>query len=77
MRYYSHVYPRTDDVNTSTVNGVFGAYDAYAVMNLKLAAAITQNTKVSLAFDNLLDRKYYAFYLQPGRTWFFEITSKF
>lgn len=77
VRYYSHVFPRTDDTNTSTVNGVFGAYDAYAVVNLKLAAAITGNTKVSLAFDNLLDRKYYAYYLQPGLTWFLEVTSKF
>ena len=77
VRYYSHVYPRTDDINASTVNGVFGAYDAYAVVNLKLAAAVTDHTRVSLAFDNLLDRKYYAFYLQPGRTWFLEVTSKF
>ena len=46
-------------------------------MNLKLAAAVTDHTRVSLAFDNLLDRKYYAFYLQPGRTWFLEVTSKF
>ena len=77
MRYYSHVYPRTDDLNTNTLNGVFGAYDAYAVVNLKVAAAVTRHTTVSLAFDNLLDRTFYAFYRQPGRTWFLEVTSKF
>ncbi len=77
VRYYSHVFPRTDDINASTVNGVFGAYDAYAIVNLKLTAALTENTKVSLSLDNLLDRKYHAFYLQPGRTWFLEVSSKF
>ena len=77
VRYYSHVYPRGDDVNASTLNGVFGAYDAYAVTNLKLGYAFTKATRISFSVDNLLDRVYYQFYRQPGRTWFAEVSTCF
>jgi iron complex outermembrane receptor protein len=77
VRYTSHVYTRSDELNANVVNGVFGAYDAYAVVNLKAGAALTRSLRVSLAVDNLLNRTYYAFYRQPGRTWLLDFTTQF
>ena len=77
VRYTSHVYTRSDELNANVVNGVFGAYDTYAVVNVKLGAALTPQLRASLAFDNLLDRTYHAFYRQPGRTWYAELVTKY
>ncbi len=76
-RYSSHVFPRSDDLNTSKVNGVMGAYDAYTVVDLKLGARLTENLRATFAVTNLLDREYFQFYRQPGRSWFAEVSAKF
>ncbi len=76
-RYTSHVYTLSDELNANVVNGVFGAYDTNAIVNAQLGLALTKNFRASLAVDNLLDRTYYAFYRQPGRTWFVEFVTKF
>jgi len=76
-RYTSHVYTRSDELNANVVNGVFGAYDTYAVVNVKFGVALTKNLRASLAIDNLLDRTYYAYYRQPGRNWYVELATKF
>ena len=76
LRYYSHVYPRGDDVNATNTSGVFGSYDAYTVVNAKVAYSLSSTMRLSLACDNLLNRVYYSYYKQPGRSWFVELTSK-
>lgn len=76
-RYSSHVFPRTDDLNTSTINGVMGAYDAYTVVDVKFGAQVTRQLRASLAVTNALDREYFQFYRQPGRSWYLELAAKF
>jgi len=76
-RYSSHVFPRSDDLNTSTVDGVMGAYDAYTVVDVKFGAQLTRQLRASLAVTNALDREYFQFYRQPGRSWYAELTAKF
>jgi len=76
-RYSSHVFPRSDDLNTSTIDGVMGAYDAYTVVDVKFGAQLTRQFRASLAVTNALDREYFQFYRQPGRSWYAELTAKF
>ena len=76
-RHSSHVYPRSDDLNTSTVNRVMGSYDTYVVTDLKVGVQLVRGIRANLSVTNLLDREYFQFYRQPGRSWFLELTSKF
>ncbi len=76
-RYASHVYTRSDELNANVINGVFGAYDAHAVVNARAGFAFTRHLRASLAIENLLDRDFYAFYRQPGRRWFLELVTRF
>lgn len=76
-RHSSHVFPRSDDLNNSTVDGVMGAYDAYTVVDLKCGAQLTERLRATLAVTNLLDREYFQFYRQPGRSWFVELIAKY
>jgi iron complex outermembrane receptor protein len=73
--YVGKMY-RNDD-NSDVVSGVYGSQDPYFVMNAKIAYTIKDAATVSFAVDNLLNRKYYAYYLAPGRSWFAELTLKF
>lgn len=76
-RYSSHVFPRTDDLNTSTIDGVMGAYDAYTVVDLKFGVRLTRQLRATLAVTNVLDREYFQFYRQPGRSFYLELAAKF
>ena len=77
IHYYSHSFPNGDDINATVVSHVFGSYDAYAVVSSKISFRFNSVTTISLSVDNALNRVYYAYYLQPGRTWFVEYTHKF
>ncbi|HND62531.1 MAG TPA: TonB-dependent receptor [Opitutaceae bacterium] len=76
-RYSSHVFPRSDDLNTSTLDGVMGAYDAYTVVDVKVGVQVTRQLRASLAVTNAFDREYFQFYRQPGRSWYLELVAKF
>lgn len=76
-RHSSHVFPRSDDLNTSTVDGVMGAYDAYTVVDLKSGVQVTSQLRASVSVSNALDREYFQYYRQPGRSWFVELTAKY
>lgn len=76
-RYTSMVYGSGDDLNQNSVQGVYGAYDAHGVVSARLAWQATRQLAVSLAIDNLTNRRYYAFYRQPGRTALLEATLRF
>jgi iron complex outermembrane receptor protein len=75
-RYVSKVY--ADDQNRDTATGVFGAYDPYLVFDAKASYAFKdQGLTVSLIGKNLADRRYYEFYLQPGRTIWAEVAYRY
>jgi iron complex outermembrane receptor protein len=74
-RYRSKVYG--NDENKDKKEGVFGSYDSYFIADAKLAYKIFKNASLSLSVDNLFDKKYYYFYLEPRRSWFLEFSYKF
>ena len=55
------------DTNDDVVNGVFTAYDPFFVVDLR-ARYRWRSVQVGASVDNLLDRRYYDYYLAPGRT---------
>ncbi|MCW2274833.1 TonB-dependent receptor [Rhodoblastus acidophilus] len=75
-RYMSKVY--ADDQNRDTAVGIFGAYDPYLVFDAKVSYAFKdQGLTVSLTGTNLTDQRYYAYYLQPGRTIWAEVACRY
>lgn len=63
-----------NDENKDTYSGVYGSYDAYFVVNAKVAYAVRKGLKLSLSADNLLDREYYASSKAMGRAIYGEIS---
>ncbi|HSO00949.1 MAG TPA: TonB-dependent receptor [Gaiellaceae bacterium] len=72
-RYASHVFGSGDDQNRNTVQGVFGAYDRYGVVSLKLGRELAPGLVASIAVDNLANAEYFQFYRQPGRSVWLEL----
>ena len=71
LRYASKQYS-TDD-NSDVANHVFQSYDAYTLVDARVAYRIDKNMTAALAIDNLLDREYYSYYIAPRRSWFASI----
>ncbi len=76
-RHSSHVFGSGNDTNTNVVEGVFGSYDAHTVVSAKLGRRVTRNLTLSLSGENLLNRQYYVYSGQPGRTLFGEARWRF
>ena len=76
-RHVGHVFPSGDDMNRDTVEGVFGAYDAYTLVAARAGWRFDRHWSVSLAVDNLTDREYFVQYRQPGRTVYAELGYRF
>ncbi|MDO8351636.1 MAG: TonB-dependent receptor [Gallionella sp.] len=74
-RYVSHIFWNAQ--NTDMVEGVPGSYDAHTLVNAKLGYAFSKMVKGSLAINNLLDRKAYAYFLLPGRNMTAEMDFSF
>jgi iron complex outermembrane receptor protein len=76
-RHTSHVFGSGNDLNTNTVQGVYGSYDRHTVVSGKLGYRFDRHLSASLAVDNLLDRRYFVFYRQPPRTFLVEVAYRF
>ena len=74
-RYMGKWY--NDDTNADKHSGVYGSYDPYWVVDLKLSYDITKWSTISFVIDNLFDEDYYCYYKAPGRSWFAEVSVKF
>jgi outer membrane receptor protein involved in Fe transport len=70
------VFGSGDDLNRNTVQRVFGSYDRYDAVSLKLARDLAPGVTASVAVDNLLDAEYFQFYRQPGRSVYFEVAVR-
>ncbi|HWR40452.1 MAG TPA: TonB-dependent receptor [Patescibacteria group bacterium] len=55
----------------------YGTIEACFVVNTKISYKMSKDTTLSLSIDNLTDKKYYNYYLAPGRTTYLEFTHKF
>ncbi len=73
--YAGKVY--ANDENLDTVNGVYGAYDPYFVVDAKVSYLLRKGVTLSLSMDNLLDREYYQSTRAQGRAFFGEIAFQF
>ncbi len=56
------------DTNQDTTKGVPGSYSPFFVAGGSLAFRVARQVELFVSADNLLDRQYYVFYLNPGRT---------
>jgi iron complex outermembrane receptor protein len=65
-RYVGSAY-RTD-TNTDVVRGVPGSYNPFFELDATIGYDIKQRVTIYATFSNLLDREYYMYYLNPGRT---------
>ena len=76
--WVQHVAKRySSDSNDDRINGVNGSYDAYTIANLKAGYRISKNLKLSFAVDNVFNKKYFASYRAPGRSYFLELAGEF
>jgi len=66
-----------DDTNADVVDGVYGAYDEFFVVDMKLGYKLTSRARVSLSVDNLFDEQYYMYYKAPGRSCYAELVLNF
>lgn len=73
--YVGKVY--ANDENTDRINGVYGSYDPYFIIDAKASYKVTDMVIFSLSVDNLLDRNYYRSSRAPGREFFGEVSLKF
>jgi iron complex outermembrane receptor protein len=74
-RYTQHTY--SNDDNLDTVSGVFGSYDSFFKMDMRLNYQINHHVKLGVSADNVLDRDYFQFYKQPGRSVYGELTLSY
>ena len=74
-RYVSHIFWTAQ--NTDIVEGVPGSYDAHTMVNAKVGYAFSRTVKGTVAINNLLDRKAYAYFLLPGRNVTAEVDFSF
>lgn len=65
-RYQTAVFAL--DTNADTTKGVPGAYDGFLEIDSSLNFALTPQVGVWLVAENMLNRQYYLFYRNPGRT---------
>jgi len=74
-RYRSKVYG--NDENKDKKEEVFGSYDSYFIADAKFTYKIFKKAFLSLNIDNLFNKKYYYYYLEPRRSWFLEFSYRF
>ncbi|MDR1162316.1 MAG: TonB-dependent receptor [Candidatus Accumulibacter sp.] len=73
--YIGQMYAQAD--NSDREKNVFGGTGKYRLSNLRVAYRIDKNFKATLAVNNLFDKKYYEYYLMPGRNVSLEIRGSF
>jgi iron complex outermembrane receptor protein len=66
-RYSGKQYSTLD--NTDSVSHVYGAFDDFFVVDLKIHYNATKNFSFDLGIDNLFDEQYFLFHPFPGRTY--------
>jgi iron complex outermembrane receptor protein len=64
-QYFGRIY--SSDLNTDTLKGVYGAYDAFFLADATLSYRFEKYATVFVSAQNVLDRQYHEYYLAPGR----------
>jgi len=66
LRHSSKQYSTLD--NTDRVSHVYGAFDNFFVVDLKMHYNATKNLAFDFGIDNLFNEQYFLFHPFPGRT---------
>ena len=74
-RYVSKQYGNAD--NTDSLSGVYGSYDPYFIVDTRLKYQATKNIGLTFSLNNLLDRNYFSYYQQAGRTFYGDVSYSF
>jgi iron complex outermembrane recepter protein len=72
-RYFGKQYSTLD--NTDIVSHVFGAFDNFFVVDMKVHYNATKNFSFDFGIDNLFNEQYFLFHPFPGRT--FVVAGKY
>ena len=67
----------SNEDNSDVVKNVFGGVSKYWLTNLRVSYQINKNFKAAVAINNLFDKKYYEYYLMPGRNAAIELSASF
>lgn len=67
-RYVGAVY--STDTNMDVVRGVPGSYSPFFEMDVTVSCQMTRKLSFQVNADNLLDRRYYLYFITPGRSVF-------
>lgn len=73
VRHVGHAFGSGDNLNANTEQGVYGSWDRSTVVDFKVVRRFSRGLSASISFDNLFDANHYAFYHQPGRSFFLEV----
>jgi iron complex outermembrane receptor protein len=73
--YIGQMYAQAN--NSDRKKNVFGGAGKYTLSNLRIGYRIDKNFKATLAINNLFDKKYYEYYLMPGRNVALELRGSF
>ena len=65
-RYSGKQYSTLD--NTDIISHVYGAFDNYFVVDMKVHYNATKNFSFDFGIDNLFNEQYFLFHPFPGRT---------
>ncbi|MBQ5346001.1 MAG: TonB-dependent receptor [Acidaminococcaceae bacterium] len=63
--------------NTDKVNGVYTSYDPYFILNFNIGYQFNKNCNINFGIENLLNREYFDYYYQPGRTYDLQVKFSF
>ena len=72
-RYSGKQYSTLD--NTDIISHVYGAFDNYFVVDMKVHYVATQNFSFDFGIDNIFNEQYFLFHPFPGRT--FVLAAKY
>jgi len=76
-RYTGEVWGSGDNLNTDVVKDTWTGYSRYWLTDMKIAYKIDKTFKTSFAISNLFNKKYYAYYLMPGRSASIDLSASF
>lgn len=74
-RYSGKQYSTLD--NTDVVSHVYGAFDRYLVVDMRVHYQATENVSLNFGIDNVTNEQYFLFHPFPGRTFVADARIKF
>lgn len=78
--YLSAIYTGqqfSNEDNSDVVKDVFSGTSKYWLTNMRVSYQLDKHLKASVAVNNLLNQKYYEYYLMPGRYTTVELSASF